>query len=150
MVNDAYDSGEASSSVGRIAGALGEALLDDGDLSLLIEHAPAFPARFVLAMAPTEAAVPIGELSTTACALGGWSSVKLEAQLGVASLRRTTRSVRLTEAGERLYARLRPALVEVRTAVAAVGKPLRTRPRPRSEWFSILTGATDRRRKRPA
>jgi DNA-binding transcriptional LysR family regulator len=47
---------------------------------------------------------------------------KLEAHLGVALLRRTTRSVRLTEAGERLYAGLRPALDEVRTAVAAVGE----------------------------
>jgi DNA-binding transcriptional LysR family regulator len=46
---------------------------------------------------------------------------KLEGQLGVALLHRTTRSVRLTEAGERLYAGLRPALDEVRAAVAAVG-----------------------------
>src|SRR5689334_9911952 len=47
---------------------------------------------------------------------------KLEAQLGVVLLQRTTRSVRLTEAGERLYAGLRPALEEVRAAVAAVGE----------------------------
>jgi DNA-binding transcriptional LysR family regulator len=46
---------------------------------------------------------------------------KLEAQLGVVLLQRTTRSVRLTEAGERLYAAVRPALAEVRAAVAAVG-----------------------------
>jgi len=47
---------------------------------------------------------------------------KLEAQLGVTLLQRSTRSVRLTEAGERLYAGLRPALEEVRAAVAAVGE----------------------------
>ena len=47
---------------------------------------------------------------------------KLEAQLGVVLLQRTTRSVRLTEAGERLYAAVRPALEEVRAAVAAVGE----------------------------
>jgi DNA-binding transcriptional LysR family regulator len=47
---------------------------------------------------------------------------KLEAQLGVVLLQRTTRSVRLTEAGERLYAGLRPALEEVRAAVEAVGE----------------------------
>jgi DNA-binding transcriptional LysR family regulator len=47
---------------------------------------------------------------------------KLEAQLGVVLLQRTTRSVRLTEAGERLYASVRPALEEVRAAVAAVAE----------------------------
>jgi DNA-binding transcriptional LysR family regulator len=46
---------------------------------------------------------------------------RLEGQLGAALLQRTTRSVRLTEAGERLYASVRPALEEVRAAVAAVG-----------------------------
>jgi len=44
---------------------------------------------------------------------------KLEGQLGVVLLHRTTRSVRLTAAGERLYASVRPALEEVRAAVAA-------------------------------
>ena len=43
---------------------------------------------------------------------------RLEARLGVALLRRTTRSIHLTEAGERLYGALRPALDEVRAAVA--------------------------------
>jgi len=38
---------------------------------------------------------------------------KLEERLGVALVRRSTRSVRLTEAGERLYASVRPALGEV-------------------------------------
>jgi DNA-binding transcriptional LysR family regulator len=37
-------------------------------------------------------------------------------------VRRTTRSVHLTEAGEQLYASVRPALDEVRAAVASVGE----------------------------
>ena len=40
----------------------------------------------------------------------------------MALVQRTTRSVRLTEAGERLYAAVRPALDEVRTVVAALGE----------------------------
>jgi DNA-binding transcriptional LysR family regulator len=47
---------------------------------------------------------------------------KLEKRLGVTLMQRTTRSVHLTEAGERLYASVRPALEEVRSAVAAVGE----------------------------
>ncbi len=47
---------------------------------------------------------------------------RLEEKLGVALVRRTTRSVRLTEAGERLYAAARPALEGLRAAVAAVGE----------------------------
>ncbi len=47
---------------------------------------------------------------------------RLEERLGVALVRRTTRSVHLTDAGERLYASVRPALDEVRAAVAAVGE----------------------------
>ena len=47
---------------------------------------------------------------------------KLEQRLGVALVQRTTRSVRLTEAGERLYAAVRPALEDVRAAVLAVGE----------------------------
>src|SRR5688572_10209284 len=47
---------------------------------------------------------------------------KLEARLGVALVQRTTRSVRLTEAGEHLYTAVRPALEEVAAAVAAVGE----------------------------
>jgi DNA-binding transcriptional LysR family regulator len=53
---------------------------------------------------------------------------KLEERLGVALVRRSTRSVRLTEAGERLYASVRPALGEVRAAVAALGE-MRSEPR---------------------
>ena len=47
---------------------------------------------------------------------------RLEERLGVALVRRTTRSVHLTEAGERLYAAVRPAINEVRAAVAVVGE----------------------------
>jgi DNA-binding transcriptional LysR family regulator len=46
----------------------------------------------------------------------------LEARLGVALVQRTTRSVRLTEAGERLFAAVRPALEDVRLAVAAAAE----------------------------
>jgi DNA-binding transcriptional LysR family regulator len=47
---------------------------------------------------------------------------RLEERLGVPLVQRTTRSVRLTDAGERLYAEVRPALEQVRAAVAAVGE----------------------------
>ena len=47
---------------------------------------------------------------------------RLEARLGLVLVQRTTRSVHLTEAGERLYAAARPALDELRTAVAALGE----------------------------
>jgi DNA-binding transcriptional LysR family regulator len=47
---------------------------------------------------------------------------RLEERLGVALIQRSTRSVRLTEAGERLYASVRAALDEVRAGVAAVGE----------------------------
>ena len=47
---------------------------------------------------------------------------KLEEQLGVVLIQRTTRSVRLTAAGEQLYASVRPALDQVRAAVTAVGE----------------------------
>jgi DNA-binding transcriptional LysR family regulator len=47
---------------------------------------------------------------------------RLEGQLGVTLVQRSTRSVRLTEAGERLYAGVRPALEEVRAAIAAAGE----------------------------
>ena len=47
---------------------------------------------------------------------------RLEEQLGVVLVQRTTRSVRPTDAGEQLYASVRPALEEVRAAVAAVGE----------------------------
>ena len=47
---------------------------------------------------------------------------RLEARLGVPLVQRTTRSVRLTEAGERLYASARPALEELRAAAVNVGE----------------------------
>jgi DNA-binding transcriptional LysR family regulator len=47
---------------------------------------------------------------------------RLEERLGVALVQRTTRSVHLTEAGDKLYATARPALEELRTAVAAVAE----------------------------
>ena len=47
---------------------------------------------------------------------------KLEARLGVPLVHRTTRSVNLSEAGERLFAAVRPALQEVEAAVASVGE----------------------------
>jgi DNA-binding transcriptional LysR family regulator len=47
---------------------------------------------------------------------------KLEERLGVTLVLRTTRSVSLSEAGERLYASVRPALADVEAAVAAVGE----------------------------
>ncbi|WP_343732980.1 LysR substrate-binding domain-containing protein [Duganella sp.] len=46
---------------------------------------------------------------------------RLEAQLGVRLLHRTTRSVVPTEAGQRLLARLNPALTEVAAALDAIG-----------------------------
>src|ERR1700677_690504 len=45
---------------------------------------------------------------------------RLEARLGVRLLNRTTRSVRPTEAGERLLERLAPVLTEVEAALDAV------------------------------
>lgn len=52
---------------------------------------------------------------------------RLEAQLGVRLLNRTTRSVGLTEAGQRLLERLGPALAEVEAAVDVVNN-FRDRP----------------------
>jgi DNA-binding transcriptional LysR family regulator len=51
----------------------------------------------------------------------------LEARVGVRLLQRTTRSVGLTEAGERFIARLKPALGDVEQAFAELGQ-LRDRP----------------------
>lgn len=46
---------------------------------------------------------------------------RLEAAMGLALVRRTTRSVSLTEAGERLHAALAPALAEIEAAVESTG-----------------------------
>src|SRR5690349_596620 len=51
----------------------------------------------------------------------------LEERVGVRLLQRTTRSVGLTEAGERFVAALRPALDQVAAALASLGE-LRDRP----------------------
>src|ERR687886_682675 len=47
---------------------------------------------------------------------------KLEERLGVPLVRRTTRSLHLTDAGERLYATVGRAPPEMRAAAAAVGE----------------------------
>ncbi|HEX8944487.1 MAG TPA: LysR family transcriptional regulator [Gemmatimonadaceae bacterium] len=47
---------------------------------------------------------------------------RLEERLGVPLVRRTTRSVHLTEAGEQLYSSVRPALNEMRDAITAVSQ----------------------------
>lgn len=53
---------------------------------------------------------------------------RLEEQIGIALVHRTTRSVSLTEAGERLYAGIGPALSEIEASIAAA-VDLRDRPR---------------------
>ncbi|WP_105431590.1 LysR family transcriptional regulator [Neorhizobium sp. T6_25] len=55
---------------------------------------------------------------------------RLEETLGIALVSRTTRSVALTEAGERLYADAAPALVEIQGAIEAAAN-LRGPPRGR-------------------
>jgi DNA-binding transcriptional LysR family regulator len=66
---------------------------------------------------------------------------KLEEQLGVTLLHRTTRSVRLTEAGERLYGSVAPALELVRGAVGELGEIARE---PRGTVrLHVTTGAHD-------
>ena len=55
---------------------------------------------------------------------------RLEETLGIALVQRTTRSVRLTEAGERLYADAAPALAGMRAAIEAAGDQA-DRPRGR-------------------
>jgi DNA-binding transcriptional LysR family regulator len=52
---------------------------------------------------------------------------RLEERMGVALFQRTTRSVHLTEAGERLYRSVRPALDDLGAAMEAVGE-LREQP----------------------
>jgi DNA-binding transcriptional LysR family regulator len=52
---------------------------------------------------------------------------RLEERMGVALVQRTTRSVHLTEAGERLYEAVHPALADVITAIQAVGE-MREKP----------------------
>jgi DNA-binding transcriptional LysR family regulator len=69
-----------------------------------------------------------GARATGASASGLSEAVsRLEAQLGVRLLNRTTRSVMLTEVGQRLLERLGPALAEVETALDVVNN-FRDRP----------------------
>lgn len=56
--------------------------------------------------------------------------LRLEEGLGIALVQRTTRSVSLTEAGERLHADIAPAIGDIRAAVERI-EPLRARPRGR-------------------
>lgn len=67
---------------------------------------------------------------------------KLEDGLGIALVHRTTRSVRLTEAGEALHARIFPALADVEAALAGVSDreaapngQLRLAVSSIAEWF---------------
>ncbi len=53
---------------------------------------------------------------------------RLEQTLGIALVQRTTRSVSLSEAGERLYAEVAPAMADMRAAIEATGN-MRGRPR---------------------
>jgi DNA-binding transcriptional LysR family regulator len=46
---------------------------------------------------------------------------RLEDRLGIALVNRTTRSVNLTEAGDRFYADVAPAMVDLNAAIAAAG-----------------------------
>ncbi|TWB43477.1 LysR family transcriptional regulator [Nitrospirillum pindoramense] len=64
----------------------------------------------------------------------------LEARLGVRLLNRTTRSVSVTDAGSRLYARLKPVMEELEAAVADVND-LRERPAGTLRLTSSRVGA---------
>ena len=66
------------------------------------------------------------ELGVTASAVSQ-TVRQLEERLGVRLFQRTTRSVSLTEAGQRLWDRVRPALSDVRAAVESLAE-LRDRP----------------------
>lgn len=65
---------------------------------------------------------------------------RLEERLGVALVQRTTRSVHLTQAGERLYAAVRPALRDVQAAIVEVGEMAE---RPRGVLRLNVTSAAD-------
>ncbi|MBM6594229.1 LysR family transcriptional regulator [Microvirga pudoricolor] len=66
---------------------------------------------------------------------------RLEERMGVALLQRTTRSVHLTEAGDRLYQAVRPALDDLGAAVEAVGE---TRDRPRGTLRITVSSIAER------
>lgn len=66
---------------------------------------------------------------------------RLEEQLGVTLAYRTTRSVRLTEAGERLYRAVRPALDQLDAAVAELSE---LGPEPRGTLRLHVSSSADR------
>src|SRR6058998_2579712 len=68
----------------------------------------------------------------------------LEERFGVHLLARTTRSVAPTDAGEKLIARLRPALGDIRGAVDLISG-LRDRPAGRVRLVVSPIAATDRK-----
>lgn len=65
---------------------------------------------------------------------------RLEETLGVTLLHRTTRSVSLTEAGERLYAKIAPAIADMRAAVENVGS---SDGRPRGQLRLAVSSIAD-------
>ena len=83
---------------------------------------------FFVAVAEMKSFRVAGERLGVSASAVSQSLRKLEERLGVSLAHRTTRSVRLSEAGERLYAAVRPALAEVEAAVTAVGE-LSDKPR---------------------
>lgn len=66
---------------------------------------------------------------------------RLEAALGLALVRRTTRSVSLTEAGERLNAALAPAIADIQAAVECTGDLAR---RPRGQLRLAVSSIAER------
>jgi len=66
---------------------------------------------------------------------------RLEATLGVALVRRTTRSVSLTEEGERLHATIAPALADMRAAIEATGS---FKERPRGQLRLAVSSIAER------
>ena len=80
-----------------------------------------------LAVAEKRSFRAAGELLRVTPSAVSQTVAKLEDRLGLQLFARTTRSVALTEAGERLHARLRPAFAEMRAALAEANE-LRGRP----------------------
>jgi len=77
---------------------------------------------FFVAVAETKSFRVAGERLGVSASAVSQALRKLEARLGVTLVHRTTRSVRLSEAGERLFGAVRPALADVEAAVAALGE----------------------------
>jgi len=81
---------------------------------------------FVTVVAQGSFARAAAELGVSASTLSQ-TIRELESRLGVRLLNRTTRSLSLTDAGQRLHARFKPAMIEMEAAVEDVGS-LRDRP----------------------